>query len=140
MIRPEIWFKCQVVKADIRPEIKFLEVNFVQKSVSRSRDTLDKGLKWAELSVKSIGLDVAMVVIRLDSDLSVKWVWDIYCLACDYARKLISVWSEWRLEFGKVVIRPESDVSVKSVGLDVAMVVIRLESDLSVKWFGLYVA
>jgi len=37
------------------------------------------------------------------------------------------------LEFDKVVSRPESDVSVKSVGLDVAMVVIRLESDLSAK-------
>ena len=32
-----------------------------------------------------------------------------------------------------VVIRPESDLSVKSVGLDVAMVVIRLEFDVSVK-------
>jgi hypothetical protein len=37
------------------------------------------------------------------------------------------------LEFDKVVSRPESDVSVKSIGLDVAMVVIRLGSDLNVK-------
>ena len=49
-----------------------MRVIFVRNSVSRSRDTLDKGLKWAELSVKSIGLDVAMVVIRLESELSVK--------------------------------------------------------------------
>ena len=40
--------------------------------MSRSRDTLDKGLKWAELCVKSIGLEVGMVVIRLESDLCVK--------------------------------------------------------------------
>ena len=40
--------------------------------MSRSRDALDKGLRWAEVSVKSIGLDVAMVVIRLESDLNVK--------------------------------------------------------------------
>jgi hypothetical protein len=37
------------------------------------------------------------------------------------------------LEFDKVVIRPESDVSEKSVVLDVAMVVIRLGYDFSVK-------
>ena len=40
--------------------------------MSWSRDTLDKGNKWAELSVKSSGLDGAMVVIRPKSDLSVK--------------------------------------------------------------------
>jgi hypothetical protein len=55
-----------------RPQIKFLRVRFGQIGVSRSQDTLDKGLKGAELSVKSVGLDVAMVVIRLESDLSVK--------------------------------------------------------------------
>ena len=51
--------------------------------MSRSRDILDNGFKWAELSVKSIGLDIAMVVIRLGSDLSVKLFWDICCLGCD---------------------------------------------------------
>ena len=66
-----------------RPQIKFLRVRFGQISVSRSRDTLDKGLQRAELSVKSIGLDVAMVVIRLEYDLSVKSISDIYCLPCD---------------------------------------------------------
>jgi hypothetical protein len=40
--------------------------------VSCSLDTLDKGIKWADLSVKSIGLEVDKVVIRPESDLSVK--------------------------------------------------------------------
>ena len=60
---------CEVGKGDIRPEIKFLEDRFFQKSVSRSRDTLDKGLKWAELCVKTFGLG--------------------FCLACVYARNLM---------------------------------------------------
>ena len=41
------------------------------------------------MSVKSIGLDVAMVVIRLESDVSVKRVWVICCLGCDKASNLI---------------------------------------------------
>ena len=50
MNRPEICFKCEVGKADIEPEIKFLKASFVQNRLSRSRDTLDKSLKLAKLS------------------------------------------------------------------------------------------
>ena len=60
-----------------------MKVTFVQNSVSRSRDTLHKSLTWAEISVKSIGLEVALFVIRLDSDLSVKQVWDTCYFSCD---------------------------------------------------------
>ena len=75
--------KCEVVKADIRPKINIRKFSFIENTVSRYLDTLDKGFKGADFSwLALVGCCYGWDKARILSN--VKCFWFEWFLVCDY--------------------------------------------------------